>query len=126
MVKHLIDQIMPPNSEFNIEVNICRSSHSSAFLKSSTDLSTVVARIYSSDNPLLVRFRKLSIYDTDRGDHCSGIGGSFDVRCHGRRLGETDGRGRGGHGQGGCGGGSGSYENGIDISYVTCYFEDLE
>ena len=50
MVKHLIDQIMPPNTELKTEFNICMSSHSSTFVKASTYLSTVVARLYPSDN----------------------------------------------------------------------------
>ena len=36
MVEHLQDQIISPNTELKTEVNICRSSHSSAFVKAST------------------------------------------------------------------------------------------
>ena len=42
MVEHLIDQIISPNKELNTEVNICRFSHSSKFIKESMYLSTVV------------------------------------------------------------------------------------
>ena len=50
MIKDLLDYIMSPNAELKIEVNICRSSHSSIFFKASTYLSTVVARLYPSAN----------------------------------------------------------------------------
>ena len=50
MFNHLLDHIMSPNTEVRTEVNICRSSHSSTFVKSSTYLSTVVAIIYPSAN----------------------------------------------------------------------------
>ena len=42
----------------NTEVNICRSSQSSTFVKASTYLYTLVARLYQSANPLSGRFRK--------------------------------------------------------------------
>ena len=59
---------MSPNTEFNTEVNLYRSSHSSTFVKSSTYLSTVVVRIYPSANSSPGRFRKRNIYATGRGD----------------------------------------------------------
>ena len=65
MVEHLIDQIMSPNAELKTEINICRSSHSSTFVKASTYLSTVVERLYPSANPSSGRLRKRSIYATD-------------------------------------------------------------
>ena len=52
VVDHLLNQIMSPNTELKPEVNICRSSHLSTFLKSPTYLSTVVSRLYPSANPL--------------------------------------------------------------------------
>ena len=126
MVKHLLDQIMSPNTELKKEVNICRSSHSSTFFKASTYLSTVVARLYPYYNPSSGRFRKRSIYDADSGDRVDGRGRSFNGRGHGRRRGGRGGLGRGGHVQGGRGGDSIVHENGIDISDVTRYFGDSE
>ena len=35
MVKHILDHIMSPNTYLKIEVNICRSSHSSTIVKAS-------------------------------------------------------------------------------------------
>ena len=67
MVEYLLDQIMSPNTEFNTEVNICSSSHLSKFVKESIYLSTVIARLYPSDNPSSGRFRKRSIYSDGRG-----------------------------------------------------------
>ena len=42
MVEHLLNHIISPNIELKTEVSICRSSHSSTFVKASTYLSTVV------------------------------------------------------------------------------------
>ena len=42
MVEHLLDQIIQQNTDLNTDVNICRSSHSSKFVKASTQLSMVV------------------------------------------------------------------------------------
>ena len=67
-----------------------------------------------------------SIYATICGDHYSGRGGRFDGRGHRRGRGGISVQGRGVHVIGGRGGGSGAYLNGIDISDVTCYFEDSE
>ena len=75
MVDHILDQIMSPNIELKTEVNICRSSHSSTFVKESTYLSTVVSRLYPSSNPSSGRFRKRSICATGCGDCGSGRGG---------------------------------------------------
>ena len=86
----------------------------------------MVARLYPSDNPSSGRFRKRSIYSTGRGYHDSRWGGCFNVRGPIRGRGWRGGQGRWGHVRGGRGGDSGTYENRIDISYVTCYFEDLE
>ena len=124
MVKHLLDQIMSPSTQLKAEVNICRSSHSSTFVKASTHLYTVVARLCTYVNPSSGRFRKRSIYDDGRGDRVGGRGGRFNCIGPGRGRGGRGGRGRGGHPQVGCGGGSGAHENGIDISDVTRYFED--
>ena len=57
----------------------------------------------------------------DRGD---GRGGSFNGISHIRVCGGRLGRGRRVQVQGGRVGGRGALENGIDISDVTCYFED--
>ena len=46
MVENLLDHIMSPNTELKTEVNSCRSSHLSIFVKASTYLYTVVARLY--------------------------------------------------------------------------------
>ena len=67
-----MDQITSPNTELKIEFKICRSSHSYTFVKATTYLSTVVVRLYRSNNLFSGRFRKLIIYDTDQGDHRSG------------------------------------------------------
>ena len=86
----------------------------------------MVVRLYPSINSLSGRLRKRGIYATGRGDHISGRVGSFNER--GRVIGREGrgGQGKGGYGQEGRGGGSGAYENGIDISDVTRYFEDSE
>ena len=47
MVEHLLDHIMPPNTELKTEVNICRSSQLSTFVKASTYLSTVVVYLHA-------------------------------------------------------------------------------
>ena len=60
--KNVLCQIMSPNAELKTEINICRSSHSSTFVKVSTYLSTVVSRLYLSANPSSGRFIKRSIY----------------------------------------------------------------
>ena len=86
----------------------------------------VVTRISPTTNPSSDRFRKRGIYSTGPGDHSSGRDGRFNGRRRSRRCNVRGGRGRGGHGQRGHGGISGEYENGIDISYFTCYFEDAE
>ena len=78
MVEHLLDQIMSPNIELKIEVNICRSSHSSTFFKESTYLYTVVSRLYPYSNPSSGHFRKRNIFATGRGDCGSGRGGYFN------------------------------------------------
>ena len=126
MVEHILDQIMSPNPELKTEVNICRSLHSSSFFKSSTYLSTVVARLYPSENPSSGHFRKRSIYATFRGSHCRGIGRYFNGRGHGIRSGGIGIRGRLLHGIVSHGGDRGTYENGNDVSDVTRYFEHLE
>ena len=87
MVDHLLDQIMSPNTELKTEVNICRLSHSSTFVKVSTYLSTVVAIIHLSDNLSSGRFIKRSIYAAGRGDRGGGIGGLFNGIVHGRGFG---------------------------------------
>ena len=101
-------RIEAPNIDFKAEVKICMSSHSSTFFKASTYLSKLVERLYPPANPSSGCFRKRSSYTAVRGD----------------RGGRRGGRGRGEHIQGDFVGGSGAHENGIDISYVTRYFED--
>ena len=80
MVKHLLDQIISPNTELKTEVSICRSSHSSTCFKASTYLSTVVARLYPYSNPSSGRSIKHSIYAAGRGDRGYGICGHFNGR----------------------------------------------
>ena len=80
MVEHLLDHIMSPNTELKTEVKIFKSSNLSKFVKASTYLHTLVARIYPSANPSSGRFRKRSIYATGRGDHGDGRGGRFNGR----------------------------------------------
>ena len=79
MVEHILDHIISQNKELKIEVKICRSSHSSTFLKASTYLSKVVARLYPSINPSPGRLRKRSIYAAGRGDHGGIRGVCFNV-----------------------------------------------
>ena len=126
MIKHLLDQIMSPDSELKTEVNICRSSHFSKFVKVSTYLSTEVARLYPYANGSSGCFGKLTIYATARGDRGSGRSVSFNGRVRGRGRGGRSGQVRVGHSRGGFGGGTGVSENGIDISDFNRYFEDLE
>ena len=109
MVDNILYKIMSTNIELNTEVNIFRSSHLSIFVKASTYLSTVVARLYPFSNPSSGRFRKHSIYATGCGDHGSRRCGRFYVRGFSRGRGGIYGQGRGGHGRGGHGVGSGSY-----------------
>ena len=87
---------------------------------------TVVAIIYPSANPSSGCFRKSSIYATGHGYCGSGRYESFGGRGRGRRKLGICVLGIGVNGRGYLWGGSGTYENGIDISYVTCYFEDSE
>ena len=98
MAEHLLDQILSPNTELKTEVNICSSSHSSTFFKTSTYLSTVVARLYPYYNPSSGRFRKRSIYSAGRGDRGGGRGGRFNGRGCVRGRGGRGGRGIGVHG----------------------------
>ena len=126
MVEHLLDHIMSPNTELKTEVNICRSSHQSTFVKAYTYLSTLVSRLYPSANPSSGRFRKRSIYTYGRGDRGGGRGVRSNGRGRGRVWGGRDGNSRVLHVQGCCGGGSSTHENGIDISDVTRNFEDSE
>ena len=105
MVKHLIDQIMSPNIELKTKVNICRSSHSYTFFKASTNLSTVLSRLYTSANPSSGRFRKRIIYADGRGDRGSGRGRFFNGRGRGIGREVRSGKCIGGHVQGGCVGG---------------------
>ena len=87
MVEHIIDQIMSPNTYLNTEVTICRSSHFSIFVKSSTYLSTVGSILYPSTNPSSRRFRNRNIYVNGHGDCDIGSGGRFCGRDIRRRLG---------------------------------------
>ena len=86
----------------------------------------VVERLYPYTNPSSERFRKRGIYATDRGDRGSGRGGRFNWRGHGSGCVGRNEKVRVGNGRVDYGGGSGAYENGIDISNVTRYFEDEE
>ena len=79
IAENLLDQIMSPNTELNIEFNICSLSHSSTFVKVSTYIYTVVSRIHPSTNPSSGRFRKCGIYATDCGKLGSEIGVSFNI-----------------------------------------------
>ena len=94
MVEHLLYQIMSPNSELKTEVNICRSSNLSTFVKAYTYLSIVVARLYTSANSSSGRFRKRSIYAAGRGDRVGGRGGHFNDRGRSRGHGGRGGQGR--------------------------------
>ena len=94
VIDHLLYQIISPDTELKTEVNICRSSHSLTFFKSSTYLSTVIARLYLYAKPSSGRFKKRSIYDDGHGDCGDGRGESFNGRGRGRGHGEIGGRGR--------------------------------
>ena len=76
IIKHLLDHIMSPDTELKTEVNICRSSHSSTFVKASAYMSAVFAILYPYSNPPSGRFRKRSIYATGCVDCGRGRGGS--------------------------------------------------
>ena len=115
MVEHLLDHIISPNTGLKTDSKICRSSHSSTFLKASTYLYTMVARIHTSTNPSSGCSRKRISYATGHGDRGSKRGGRFNGRGSSRVRGGRGVQGRGGNGQGGCGSGSGTYEIGIDI-----------
>ena len=80
MVEHILDQIMSQNKELKAIFNIFRSAHLSKFVKESTYLSTVIARLYPSANPSSRRFRKRSIYSAGRGDRGVRRGGRFNGR----------------------------------------------
>ena len=108
-----MDQIMSPNIELNKKVNVCRSSHSFRIFKASAYLSTFVAR-------------KRSIYNAGCGYIGGRGGGCFNGRGRDRGRVGRGGRDRVVHNQRGCGLGSGAYEILIDISDLTCYFEDSE
>ena len=123
MVEHLLEQIMSPNTELKTEVSTCRLSHSYTFVKVSTYLSMVVARLYPTTNPCSDCFRNCGIYATGRDDRGSGRDGHFNGQGFGIGRRGRGGWCRGGHGKGGRGECSNTYENGIYISYITCYFE---
>ena len=63
-VEHLMDHITYLNKELNAYINICRLSHYSTFVKESTYLSTVYARLYPPNNPSSGCLRKRNIYLT--------------------------------------------------------------
>ena len=126
-MEHILDHIMPLNTDSNIEVKVCRYSHSSTFAKARTYISTLVLRIYPYTNPWSGRFRNCGTYATGSGKCGSGRGRFFNGRGHVRGRVERGGQVRGGHvGSEGHIGGSNTYENGIDISYITCYCDDEE
>ena len=116
-VVHLLDQIISPNTELNMEVIICRSSNSSILVKYSTYLSTVISRLYPPNTDTSARFRKHSIYATFQGDCGSVRGGHFRGCGNGGRGSERRCRRVwGGHiGQCGCGGDSGSLK--MELTY---------
>ena len=91
MVEHILDQIISPRIYFRTEVNICRSSHLSTFVKESNYLYKVDARLYPSANPSSGGFRKRSIY----ADGCGYRGDRRGGRLNGRVCGKVSG-GRGG------------------------------
>ena len=97
MVEHILDHIISSNTDFNIEVSICRSSNLSTFVKQSTYLYIAVARFYPSANSSSGRFRNRSIYAAGRGDRGVRRGGCFNVRGRGRGHGGRCGQIRGGH-----------------------------
>ena len=86
----------------------------------------VFVRLYLSVKTSSGRFRKFGIYVNNRGSRGSGRGGSLNGLGYGIWRVGGSGRYRRGCGQWVHGVGSGAYENGIEISYVTCYFEDEE
>ena len=80
MDEHLLENIISPNTELKIEVNIFRSSHLSRFFRTPTYLSTVVARLYPYVNPSPGCFRNIIMYATGPGDRDRGRGENFDSR----------------------------------------------
>ena len=116
-VDHLLNKIQCPDKEFQMVVNICRSSHSNSFVQASTYLQTEVARIFPEAQPSSGRYGKRRyIKAFGRG---GGRGGRYGDR--GRFSG------RGGRGRGGRGGNAkANKENGVDISDPTRWYDDEE
>ena len=118
-VDHLLNKIQCPDKDFQMVVNICRSSHSNTFVQASTYLQTEVARIFPDAQPSSGRYGKR------RYIKAFGRGGGRGGRYGGRgRFGGRGGRGRGGRGRGGRGGND--KENGVDISDPTRWYDDEE
>ena len=67
-VDNLLDHITYQNTSFKTEVNIYRYSHYSTFVKVYIYLSSVVGRLYPTNNPSSVLFRKRGIYASVHGD----------------------------------------------------------
>ena len=87
----------------------------------------MVVRLYSPNNPSSGHFIKRNIYATVRVDHGSIKGGLFNGQGRGIGFERRGGKLQGGHSvRGGCGSGRSTYENGVYISYIICYFEDEE
>ena len=113
-VDHLLNKIQCADKDFQMTVNICRSSHSDNFVQASTYLQTEVARIFPEAQPSSGRYGKR------RYVKAFGRGGGRGGRGRGR-LG-----GRGGRGQGGRGRGKPNKENGVDISDPTRWYDKEE
>jgi hypothetical protein len=119
-VEYLLNKVQCPDKDFQMTVNICRSSHSDNFVQASTYLQTEVARIFPSAQPSSGRYGK------NRYIKAFGRGGGRGGRG---RFGGRGGRGRFG-GRGGRGHGRGddrpNRENGVDISDPTRWYDDEE
>jgi hypothetical protein len=115
-VDYLLNKIQCPDKDFQMTVNICRSSHNDNFVQASTYLQTEVARIFPAAQPSSGRYgRNRFIKASGRGDGRGGRG----------RYGGRGGRGRGGRSYG-RGHGRPNRENGVDISDPTRWYDDEE
>ena len=115
-VDNLLNKNQCPDKDFQMTVNICRSSHSCNFVQASTYLQTEVARIFPETQASSGRYGKR------RYVKAFGGGGGRGSRGRGRgRFG-----GQGGRGQGGRGRGKPHKENRVDISDPTRWYDEEE
>ena len=123
-VDYLLNKIQCPDKDFQITVNICRSSHSTNFINASTYLQTEVARIFPDSQPSSGRYGKRRYVKAfGRGE--GGRGGGRGRGRFGGRGGRGGRSGRGGR-NGGYSGGKPKKENGVDISDPCRWYDQEE